>query len=260
MLRYFVGRELKGRFTDSLLGPLWVLLHPLFLFAVYFIVFTKVMGFDRGSVGPEHFAVYLFSGLICFHLITNATSGALGSIVGNSNIVKKVKFPCEVLPLVPVFVETVVFGIGLFVVFVVGFLLGQVQLTWSLLAFPWFVATLVLFSAGLGLVLANLEVFVRDVRQLWAILATAWFFLSPNFWSPSFLQQQGGLIAEVLPWNPAYHLLLAQRTMLGLGRPELGFTETVVHDLGIASIWAVAFLLLGYGTFMANKHKYADLV
>ncbi|MBI5852144.1 MAG: ABC transporter permease [Planctomycetes bacterium] len=260
LLRHFVTRELRGRFHGSVLGPLWVLIHPLFLFAVYFVVFGVVMGrWDEGQ-DTLQFAVYLFSGVVCFHAIVQSTHSAMNAIAGNSNIVKKVKFPCEVLPLVPVFVETVVFLVGFAVALAVGLISGRAQLGWSLLALPWFVVVFVMFASGIGLLLANLDVFVRDVRHIYGIFTTVWFFLSPCFWWPNFVAEKAPWAATLMTMNPAYHLLIAERHVLGLAPPELGFTTTVVGDLGVASAWALGFLLVGYGSFMANKHKYADLV
>lgn len=260
LVRHFVTRELRGRFHDSLLGPLWVLIHPLFLFAVYFVIFGVVMGRFGEGEDPLQFALYLFSGVVCFHAIVQSTSAAMHAISGNGNIVKKVKFPCEVLPLVPVFVETIVFLVGFGVALVVGLASGRAQLGWSLLAMPWFLLTLLMFAAGVGMLLANLDVFVRDVRHIYGIFTTVWFFLSPCFWWPNFVEQKAAWAATLMTWNPIYHLLVAERHVLGLAPAELGFAPSVVQDLLIATAWGVAVLVLGYGTFMANKHKYADLV
>ncbi|MGE0141924.1 MAG: ABC transporter permease [Planctomycetota bacterium] len=258
MLKHFVGRELRGRFADNLLGPLWVLLHPVFLFAVYFLVFTQI---QRTGAGADSvwFACYLFSGLICFHFITQSTAQAMNAIVANGNIVKKVKFPCEVLPIVPALVEIAVFGLGLVIVAIVGFASGRASLDPALFALPWFLLVLITFAVGIGMLLANLIVFVRDVAPLYGLITTAWFFLSPNFWTPNFFGTET-LIGKALQFNPTYHLLLAERQVLGLAREDAGFTGSVVGNLGIASAWAALFLALGYGGFMAHKHKYADLV
>ncbi|MFO1052943.1 MAG: ABC transporter permease [Planctomycetota bacterium] len=259
MLRHFVTRELQSRFADNLLGPLWVLLQPMFMFAVYFVVFTQIV--NRGVMEEnEVFATYLFSGMICFNSIVAGSTGGLGAIVGNGNIVKKVKFPCEVMPFVPVFVEHVVFLFGLVIVVAVGLILGTMHFGVELLALPWFLLTLLCFTSGLSMTLANVAVFMRDIQQLWAIFASAWFFLSPGFWTPKFVQERAGWVAELLSWNPAFHILVAERHVLGLARAQDGFTDSMIENLTTASIWSIALMLIGYGTFMANKHKYADLI
>lgn len=259
LTKHFFGRTLENRFQGSVLGPLWVLIHPVFLFAVYFVVFGLLMG-RGGDQPPLTFALYLFTGLMVFHSITQASNNALTSISQNANLVKKVKFPCELLPAVPAFVESTVALVGLAVACLVGVLTGEMQLGWELLLLPWFLVVLVTLTTGLSLLLANANVFYADIRNLYGIFSTAWFFLSPNFWPPSFVHD---LVPGITPWlavNPAYNLLLAERQIFGLDRPEMMIQLSVVENLSIATLWALVLMTVGYGSFMAQKHKYADLV
>jgi lipopolysaccharide transport system permease protein len=262
LVRNFYNRELLGRFRGSLLGVLWVLIQPMFQFTVYFIVFGYLFGRVGGAPDPE-FAVFLFAGIICFGLFTQGTSSALGSVVQNGNLVKKVAFPCELLPLVPVLVETIVFLVSCVVLLAFGLATGTTQLGVEFLALPWLVLVLGVFSTGLSLILANLYVFARDVKHVWGILSMAWFFMTPVFWPLSMLQQKPSLawLATAMEFNPMFSFVTAHRQVFGIARhTPAEVPGTVVENLAIGSLWAIGAFVLGYGTFMANKKRYADLV
>ncbi|MBK8974702.1 MAG: ABC transporter permease [Planctomycetes bacterium] len=256
---HFFGSTLVNRFRGSFLGSTWVLIHPLFLFLVYFAVFSLFL--DRSGSGDTlRFALYLFSGIVCFHAIVNGTTQALTAATGNADLIRKVSFPSEILPVVPVFVEVAVALVGIVLVMLIAVPTGRASIGWDLLALPWFVVAMTAFASGLGLLLANLNVFVRDVRNLYTIIATPWFFLSPNFWWPQQIAGQKQWMLDVLSFNPAYHLLIAERQVLGLVVPGMGITGSVWHNLAIASLWALVFLIVGYGSYMVHRDKHADLV
>ncbi len=259
-MRYFTTRELLSRFHGSALGIGWVLIHPLFLFGVYYFVFGTIMG--RGAGGNKlEFALYLFTGMFAFHSVAGATNGSLSSVVSNGNLVRKVAFPCELLPLIPVLVETVVMLVGLAAGVAVGIAAGILKPGWELALLPWFLVILIGFSTGLGLLLSNLNVFWRDVRHIYQIITTAWFFVSPCFWTPDFLEKSVPAWARApMNVNPLYHLLIAERQIFGFREASLGLAGSVVANLLIASGWAIAALVIGYGAFMTNKHQYADLI
>ncbi len=266
---HFFLRDLQSRFRGSMLGGFWVLMQPLFQFAIYFTVFGMFFGRweDKDTV---LFALWLFSGIICFHGMVSGVGSAMNSIVSNANLVKKVAFPSEMLPVVPVMVEAAVLLVGLGVVLLIGGVTGRLSFGWNTLAIPWAVANVLLFSAGLGLLLANLTVFVRDVKNIWQFASTAWLFLSPNFWWPDFLYGREPWVFGLLGMNPFFHTLVGMRQAIGLvpetlevdGRivHNLGITTTLVESLSIGSGWAVLFLVVGYGTFMVHRDKHADLV
>ena len=262
LFKHFFGRDLTARFQGTALGPAWVLVQPLFLFCVYYVVFGIGFRQTLGGLHPGYFALYLFSGIVCFHAITGATSAAMISITSNSNLVKKVVFPSELLPMVPAVVETTVFVAGFGVALAIGATTGILAVDARLFALPLFLLVMVTLVAGIGFLLANSNVFVRDVRQLYAIVTMPWMFLSPNFWAPG--NMLIGDIAWVEPWmaalNPAYCLLLAERQILGMDDPSLGIVRNVWTNLGIAGVWAVGLFILGYGSFMAQKRKHADVV
>jgi len=260
MVQNFLRRDLLGRVHGSFLGVWWILLQPMFLFAIYFLVFGMFLSsWKWGEPLDARHAIYLFSGVIVFHSLIEATTQCCQIVVDNGNLVKKVAFPSEALPIHVGAVSIVLYLVGATVCLPAGMLLGVLHPGWTLLALPLVLVVQFVMTIGIGLFLANLYVFVRDVSQLWRLITMAWMFLSPVFWMPSDLDQKlpGWAMATLQHCNPAFPLIQAHRLVLGGDPAHLGDFWT---HLGVAAAWATAFLLIGYTTFVSSKHKYADLV
>jgi ABC-type polysaccharide/polyol phosphate export permease len=266
MIQNFLRRDLLGRAHGSFLGIWWMLLNPLVMFAVYFLIFGMFLGNWKVGQPPDPtFAIYLFSGVIVFNALVESTTHCCQIVVDNGNLVKKVAFPSEALVIHIGIVSMVLYLVGAVVCVPVGAAIGVLQPGWLLLALPLVLAVQFVLTIGIGLLLANAYVFVRDVVQLWRIATMIWMFLTPVFWTPDLLAEKGfstWFMGALNYGNPAASLLQAHRIAMGfVNPPELPplFGDFWVQ-LAIAAAWATGFLLLGYSMFMASKHKYADLV
>jgi lipopolysaccharide transport system permease protein len=260
MVHNFLRRDILGRVNGSFLGVGWILLQPIFLFVVYYAVFGVLFA-QRNTEDepPEVFAVYLFSGILVWQAFAEATSTSCGVIVDNGSLVKKVAFPSEVL-LIHVQVSAMfTYLVGAIVCCAIAWPFGIGRPTWLLAALPLVMAVQMVLTLGLGFLLANLYVFVRDLVQLWRILIMAWMFLTPVFWPPALLDSK--VSPELVPWivnlNPVYPLMQAHRIALGGSQAYLG---EFWPQLGVAALWAVFWLVVGYSVFMSRKHKFADLI
>lgn len=259
LVQNFCRRELLGRFRGSLLGVCWVLVHPLFVFLVYYFVFGILFSKTGGAPDP-FFAVYLFSGVLGFTSISEGCMRSCTCVVDNGNLVKKVAFPSQLLPIPPIAVSLLVYLVGAVVCVVAGTALGVLQPGVRLLLLPVVMLLQGTMTLGIGLLLANCYVFSRDTSHLWGIVSMAWMFLTPVFWEPKMLLEKVPFLATLFSFNPAYPLLQAQRLVLGApDRVDSGLGDLGGHLLA-ALAWALAFLVLGYGLFMSRRHKFADLV
>lgn len=260
LVQNFFRRELFGRFRGSFLGVFWVLVQPIFLFSIYFFVFGFMFSVKfAGAVGPA-FAVYMLSGLLVVTSFMESTSRACTTVVENGNLVKKVAFPCELLPVHLVAVATMVFLVGVIVLMTVGLSFGTITPDARLLAWPLVLLVQVVFCLGVGLTLACINVFMRDASHIWSLLGQAWMFLSPGFW---WMEGEGGLLqkAEWASWlrlNPLYPLMQAHRLSLGVTLERVDGTLT--QHLSVAAAWAIGFMVLGHSLFMSRREKFADLV
>jgi ABC-2 type transport system permease protein len=174
LLAGLVRKELKVKYKNSLLGFLWSLLNPATSLIVYYVVFQIIL-----KAGIPAFAIYLICGVIVWNLFSTALPAACGSIVGNSSIVKKVAFPREILALATVGAAMVHFCLQsiVLVIFLVGFQHGP-AVAYLPLLIPAMIA-LVLISAGFGVLLAAVNVYLRDMQHLLEIALQVWFWATP---------------------------------------------------------------------------------
>lgn len=223
--------------------------------------------------------VYMFIGVVVWTAIGESLTRCTAVIVENGNLIKKVAFPSEVLPLNQVLVSIVTMLFGL-VMFVVGTLVtplfglviweppSAVEMLWLLALVP----LQALFCYGLGLALATLQVYLRDTIHVVTVGVTVWMFATPIFWAPQLMPDQSlGGFRWLVEANPIYHVVYAYRWVLMSQQPSqihLGTVDGVeVRELYVNSmadsvttfgVWAVAFFLLGYTFFLLARRRFAD--
>jgi ABC-2 type transport system permease protein len=167
--------EFKRTYFGTVLGYVWSLVRPLLLFAVLLFVFTKII--KLGAEVPNY-AVLLLLNVVLFTFFSEATSAAVGSVVGQEGVVRKTQFPRLVIPLAVVL--TAFFNLCLNLLIVFAFiLLWGVEPTWSWLLFPVGLATLFVFTTAVSVLLSVLYVRFRDVMIIWAVLAQTLFYATP---------------------------------------------------------------------------------
>lgn len=244
LIRQFTLRAVELRHRGSRLGALWALLNPLSMLVLYFFVFGHVYDTRFGTLPGEtkfDFSLALFLGLSLFHVFTETLSTAPGIVLGNPNFVKKVVFPLEVLPVAQLGAAVVHLGAGLALV-IAGSAFGTAGLSLNLLWLPVLVAPLLMLCMGVSWALAALGVFLRDVGQVTAFVATALLFASAVMYPP----QKIPAGFEWLRHNPLLQIVdLARRVVLwheAMPWVRLGYVYLVGVMVFIAG--AVLFSLL----------------
>jgi ABC-2 type transport system permease protein len=171
--------EWKLRFFGSVLGYLWTLVRPLMFFGVLYVVFTEV-----AKVGDKipHFPALLLSGIVLYTFFSEATSGAVTSLVDRESLLRKVRFPRMVVPLAVCL--TSFFNLTTNLLAVLAFLLlNGITPTWGWLEVPFLVGLLLVLSVGVGLLLSVAFVRARDVQPIWEVVVQMLFYGSPIFYT-----------------------------------------------------------------------------
>jgi len=177
LLANLIARDLKTKYRGSFFGIFWSLLNPLLLMLVYTLVFSVIV---RVNIHP--YAIFLLTGLVPWNAFAQSLQMATTSVLDNAAIVRKVYFPLQLLPLSAVLAISVNFGINLGLLLVLT-LIFHAHLALSMLMLPLLVLLQIVFTFGLGSVLAAVQVYFRDVQYFLSILITAWFFLTPIVYS-----------------------------------------------------------------------------
>lgn len=177
-------REFLGRYKGSIMGVTWSLFHPLLMLVIYTFVFSVVFKAKWGIGGENKvtFALVMFSGMILHGLLAECLNRAPDLILTNSNYVKKVVFPLEILPVV-VFVSALLRFVISFCILVIFSVFAGMSIHPSVILSPIVLLPLVLFTLGLSWLLASLGVYLRDLTQVIGVISTMLLFLSPVFYS-----------------------------------------------------------------------------
>lgn len=241
ILRSLVSKDFKLKYRRSALGVLWSVLNPLLMMIVLTAVFSTVFRFQI-----ENFALYLILGQTLFGLMSDATSGAMSSIIDSASLIKKIRINKILFPLEKVAFALVNFVISLIAVVAV-MVFFQVVPTLNLLFLPLLLLYVFAFSLGLGLLIAALSVFFRDVMHLWSVVLTAWTYATPLFYPIEILPD---FLAPLMQFNPMYHYVTYFREIA-----LWGMTPSLEQNL-ICIGFAAAALVLGYVVFRAKEKKF----
>jgi len=248
LLRELVKRDFQGRYAGSALGLVWSFLQPLWMLLLFTFVFSTVMKISLAGARTGHFAVFLFSGLLPWMAVQEGVSRASTAVTDNSSLVKKLRFPAEILVVAVVLAALLHEAIAALIFLgVLGFL-GE--LAWGglpllLLAVPLQLA----LTLGLGLLLGAVNVFFRDIAQVLGMVFTGWFYLTPIVYPAAAVPARfRGWIAL----NPLTALVeLYRQSFLG-GAPAL------VPGTGALALAAAVLLCAGFLLFRRLKAAFVD--
>jgi ABC-2 type transport system permease protein len=247
--------EFKLRFFGSVLGYLWQLVRPLLLFGVLYVVFTQVI---RIGGDVELYPVALLLGIVLYTFFSEATGGAVTSLVDRESLIRKVEFPRLAVPLSTIL--TALFNVALNMVVVLVFLLvagGDVRLSW--LELPLLILALALFAGGVGMLLSALYVSYRDMKPIWDVLLQVMFYASPVFYPIEVVAERSELAAKLMMLNPfAAILQQARHALIAPSHPSTAeVMGGAVYLLGPLAI-TVAVIALGYRVFSRRAPHIAE--
>ena len=255
LLRYrglissLVARELKARYRGSVFGFLWSFINPLLLLLIYSFVFTTVM--PNTTEGVQPYQLFMFCGILPWTWFSSSLSEAANSLISGGNLIKKVLFPAEVLPIVSVLTNMVHFFLGLPILIVFLLVYGHYPRPDNLLWFPVVVLVQLVFTIALALILSALAVHFRDIKDILSNVLTLWFFATPIIYS----YMNAPVAMKYVNWNPFAHIAISYQEILFFPGP-FGHWKWLVA-LGAA---CVVFFLFAYWTFDRLRDTFAEEV
>ncbi|WP_426133835.1 ABC transporter permease [Pseudomonas sp. PWP3-1b2] len=252
LISQMTKREVIGRYRGSVMGLTWSFFNPVLMLAVYTFVFSEIFksrwaGVETGKGG---FAILLFVGMIVHGLFAECANRAPTLVMTNSNYVKKVVFPLEILPVITLGSALFHSCISLVVLLAAQFLI-QGQLYWTALLFPLILVPLILATLGVSWFLASLGVYLRDVGHVITVLTTVLLFLSPVLYPVAALPD------VYKPWlklNPLTYIIEESRSVLLFGHVPNW------ENLAIAVVIGAVIACVGYWFFQKTRKGFADVI
>lgn len=244
MIISLVGRDLKGRYKQSILGFLWMFVNPLLQMCIYSIVFSIIMRIDI-----EKYYLYLFVGLVPWIFFNTALTGGAMVVIGEQDMLKKIYFPREVLPIANTLSQFVNMALSILVIIVIALCSGVRPSALALLTLPLVMVLEYALALGVEFLTSSLNVYFRDLEHILAIVSMAWMYLTPIVYSEEHVPER---YRGLLNFNPLTSIIKAYRDILYYGQtPNAG-------TLCTAAVWAVIVLLCGGLVFAYLQRGFAE--
>lgn len=255
LLQTLVRRDLEARYKGSVLGNLWPLLTQLSQLLIYTFVFSIVLKVKLNIEGlPENnltFGLWLFAGLVPWIAFTNGFTQAASSVVGQTNLVKKVVFPLGLLPLVPVLSAFIESTLGLMaLIFLLAISSQTLHSTLWLLPLVWI--TQLMLTGGLAYWVAGFTVFLRDIPQTVGVILNLWFYLTPICYPAERIPE--ALRGLVFWFNPVAAIAEMYRDIVLEGN--------IAHwgQWGVASVVSFVIFYTGIWSYRRLRPAFADVL
>ena len=258
LLRELVSKNIKLQYRSSILGIFWTFLQPLLTMIVLAVVFMNVFGKDNSKV--VNYPVYLLCGRLLFNFYTTATKRAMTSIRRQSSMIKKVYVPKYIYPLSSVLSSFVTFLISLSVLVVVILFfnlrgIDPISVTWRVVYTIVPILITLVLSLGVGMILATVSVFFKDVENLYDVFCLLLFYLTPIVYHPSRLNfVEGSMQLRILKINPLYGLVGMFRAAVIWGNEFSKNWDMVL--MYYTAAFAVVTVIVGFWLFYRNQDKF----
>jgi ABC-2 type transport system permease protein len=271
LLRYreltanLVRKELRVKYKNSVLGFMWSLLNPALTLAIFWLVLTKFL-----AQAIPLFPIFLLSGLLGWNLLSWSLNSSVGSLVNNANLVTKVYFPREVLPIATIGAGLVHFLFQLVVMVVALVVLRAPVSPAALVLVPSALVVELLLLGGVCLIAAVLNVYFRDVQHLIEVGMLAWFWMTPIVYPVAYLQHNLGRLWMFSLLNPMTSIVLALQRGLYVHISPVDANHVAhrvlvdapvswyLRNLGIVGAGSLALFVLGWTIFRRLESRLAE--
>jgi ABC-2 type transport system permease protein len=258
MLDLLIRRDLKSRYKDSALGFAWSLIKPLTQLLIYYVVMGQFLGAARGIAD---FAIYIFAGLTAYSLFSEIISSCTGSIVGNSGLIKKIYMPREIFPLASVGSALFNFLIQMGILLTATIVLGQFPISSDIVYFFPALLVVVVYALAFGLLLAAINVYMRDIQYLVEVALMVLLWASPIVYSWSMVRGvlKSPWLLEIYTNNPITLAVLGfQRSLWMGGQAGAEYPAHLMLRLLIAALIGVGLVVVFHRVFARLQGNFAQ--
>ena len=249
LLWQMVGREVKTRYKQSVLGYFWVLLNPTAQMLVMSFAFSIIMRIPTNAAGNVPYSIFLFVALLPWNLFANSLSSASASLVSSSSLITKVYFPRSILVIATILAKIVdfLFANIVLIIYMIAYRMPiNINILWVIPIF--FIQQI--FTTGLALFFAASNLIYRDIQYLLSLGLLLWMYLTPVIYPASLT----GIYSWFLAMNPMTGVIKAARSALFADFPMNWL------QLGISGLACLFILLIGLYYFQKTEKYFADIV
>ena len=247
LLYFLTWRDIKVRYKQTALGAAWAVIQPFFTMVVFSLFFGRLARIPSDGIP---YPIFSYAALVPWTFFANGLGQSTNSLVGSSNLIKKVYFPRLAIPLATVLSEAVDFAIA-FVVLVAMMAYFRIAPTANVVWLPLFLLLALATSLGVGLWLSALNVEYRDVRYVVPFLTQFWMFATPIAYPSSLLSE---------PWRTVYALNPMVGVVEGFRWALLGTRTAPGPTVLVSAVMALAILAGGALYFRRMEKRFADIV
>ncbi len=248
---FFVWRDIKIRYKQTVLGILWILLQPVVSIVVFSMLFGQLLKVPSGGAP---YPVFVYAALLPWNYFSAALSRASGSLLLNPNLITKVYFPRMIIPLNTIFSNLVDFGIA-FMVLIILMIAYGIPLTPAILLLPVLIVLAMLTAAGFGLWLSALNVRYRDINYLVPFLVQVWMYATPVVYGSNLIPERYRFL---LGLNPMTSVVEGFRWAL-LGN-AVETTPLSPWVIALSVVMVLAVLISGLFFFRRTERTFADRI
>jgi ABC-2 type transport system permease protein len=240
LLQQLISRDFKVKYKRSVLGIVWSLLYPLLMMTVMALVFSNIFKFNVPGV---NYLVYLMTGLTFFNYFSEASNLAMSSVVANFSLINKIYIPKYIFPLSKVLFVGINLLITLIPLYGIIIITGE-TITIAHLLLPFVLICLMIFTLGIGLILATISVFFRDMFYIYGIVITLWTYLTPIMYDIKMINPSYQQIFKI---NPLYQFINFARTII--------LENRIPQPIYFVYCLIAAFVPLLIGTIVFRKNQ-----
>lgn len=257
LLRQMVITDFKLRYQGSVLGYVWSLLRPLFIFVIMYFVFVK---FLRIGADIPNYPVYLLLGIILWNFFAEITSNGISAIVGRSDLIRKINFPKYVILLSNAVSALINLALNLLVVSVFLYL-NHISLGIGALMALVYIAEIFVFAVALSFILSALFVRLRDVNYIWEVFMQALFYATPIIYPLSMVTEQWPKVSQLLLLNPVAQAIQDIRQVVVTPTTEtLSELSNHWYVTGIPFVLVIASAICAIFYFKKRSPRFAEEV